>query len=138
MWYKTYYFTIFNCTEYSHYHHPSPQFFTSLNWNSVPFKHKLPIFLPHLPSPWPQVSIKACVLSDSMNFTILCTLCKWNKTVFVCIYCILEKAMAPHSSTLAWKIPWTEESGGLQSTGSLRVRYDWVTSLHFTVYWTIF
>ena len=32
-----------------------------------------------------------------------------------------EKAMAPHSSTLAWKIPWTEEPGGLQSMGSLRV-----------------
>ena len=37
--------------------------------------------------------------------------------------------MAPHSSTLAWKIPWTEEPGGLQSMGSLRVRHDWVTSL---------
>ena len=37
--------------------------------------------------------------------------------------------MAPHSSTLAWKIPWTEEPGGLQSIGSLRVRRDWVTSL---------
>ena len=37
--------------------------------------------------------------------------------------------MAPHSSTLAWKIPWTEEPGGLQSTGSLRVGHDWVTSL---------
>ena len=36
----------------------------------------------------------------------------------------LEKAMATHSSTLAWKIPWTEEPGGLQSMGSLRVRYD--------------
>ena len=35
-----------------------------------------------------------------------------------------EKAMAPHSSTLAWKIPWTEEPGGLQSVGSLRVRHD--------------
>jgi len=35
-----------------------------------------------------------------------------------------EKAMAPHSSTLAWKIPWTEEPGGLQSMGSLRVRHD--------------
>ena len=32
--------------------------------------------------------------------------------------------MAPHSSTLAWKIPWTEEPGGLQSMGSLRVRHD--------------
>ena len=36
----------------------------------------------------------------------------------------LGKAMAPHSSTLAWKIPWTEEPGRLQSTGSLRVRHD--------------
>ena len=35
-----------------------------------------------------------------------------------------EKAMAPHSSTFAWKIPWTEEPGGLQSMGSLRVRHD--------------
>ena len=35
-----------------------------------------------------------------------------------------EKAMAPHSSTLAWKIPWVEEPGGLQSMGSLRVGYD--------------
>ena len=42
---------------------------------------------------------------------------------------LLEKAMAPHSSTLAWKIPWTEEPGGLQSMRSLRVRRDWVTSL---------
>ena len=40
-----------------------------------------------------------------------------------------EKAMAPHSSTLAWKIPWTEEPGRLQSMGSLRVGQDWVTSL---------
>ena len=36
----------------------------------------------------------------------------------------LEKAMAPHSSTLAWKIPWTEEPGMLQSMGSQRVRHD--------------
>ena len=35
----------------------------------------------------------------------------------------------PPSSTLAWKIPWTEEPGGLQSMGSLRVRHDWATSL---------
>ena len=37
--------------------------------------------------------------------------------------------MAPHSSPLAWKIPCTEEPGGLQSMGSLRVRNDWATSL---------
>ena len=35
-----------------------------------------------------------------------------------------EKAVAPHSSTLAWKIPWTEEPGGLQSMGLLRVGHD--------------
>ena len=40
-----------------------------------------------------------------------------------------EKAMAPHSSTLAWKIPWMEEPGRLQSMRSLRVRQDWATSL---------
>ena len=37
--------------------------------------------------------------------------------------------MATHSSTLAWKIPWTEEPGGLQSMASLRIGHDWVTSL---------
>ena len=40
-----------------------------------------------------------------------------------------EKVMAPHSSTLAWKIPWTEEPGGLQSMGSLRA--DMTKRLHF-------
>ena len=44
---------------------------------------------------------------------------------------LLEKAMAPHSSTLAWKIPWTEEPGGLQSMGSRRVGHDSATSLTF-------
>ena len=39
--------------------------------------------------------------------------------------------MAPHSSTLAWKIPWTEEPGRLQSMGSLGVGHDWATSLSF-------
>ena len=40
-----------------------------------------------------------------------------------------EKAMAPHSSALVWKIPWTEEPGRLQSMGSRRVGDDWATSL---------
>ena len=40
---------------------------------------------------------------------------------------ILEKAMAPHSSTLAWKIPWKEEPGRLQSMGSLGVGHDCIT-----------
>ena len=46
----------------------------------------------------------------------------------------LEKEMATHSSTHAWKIPWMEKPGGLQSMGSERVGHDWVTSLHI-LYW---
>ena len=44
----------------------------------------------------------------------------------------LEKEMATHSSTLAWKIPWIEKPCRLQSMGSQRVGHDWATSLHFT------
>ena len=44
----------------------------------------------------------------------------------------LEKGMATHSSSLAWRIPWTEEPGGLQSTASQEARHDWVT-FTFTV-----
>ena len=40
----------------------------------------------------------------------------------------LEKGMATHSSILAWRIPWTEGPGGLQSMGSQRVRHNWVTN----------
>ena len=45
------------------------------------------------------------------------------------LHSLMEKAMGPHSSTLDWKIPWMEEPGGLQSTGSRRVAHDWATSL---------
>ena len=44
----------------------------------------------------------------------------------------LEKEMATRSSTIAWRIPWTEEPGGLQSTGSQRVGHNWATSLSLT------
>ena len=52
------------------------------------------------------------------QIVIACSLAPW-----------LEKAMATHSSTLAWKIPWTEEPGRLQSMRSQRVRHDWAPSL---------
>ena len=48
--------------------------------------------------------------------------------------CVSEKAMAPHSSTVAWKIPWMEELGGLQSMGSWRVGHllgDFIFTFHF-------
>ena len=44
------------------------------------------------------------------------------------LYYLLEKEMVTHSSTLAWKIPWMEEPGRLQSVGLQRVGYDWATS----------
>ena len=44
----------------------------------------------------------------------------------------LDKEMATHSSTLAWRIPWTEEPGRLQSMGSQRVGHNWVTSVSFS------
>ena len=53
---------------------------------------------------------------------------------------LLEKEMATHSSTLAWRIPWMEEPGGLKSMGSQRVGHDWATSislsllLHFRIF----
>ena len=56
-------------------------------------------------------------------FFLLCSFLVWCSPTY------LEKAMAPHSSTLAWKIPWTEEPSRLQSMGLLRVRHDWPTSI---------
>ena len=58
---------------------------------------------------------------------IICTI--WYVYFYLAVALRTEKAMAPHSSTLAWKIPWTEEPGGPQSMGSLRVGQDWATSL---------
>ena len=62
----------------------------------------------------------------SSSFTVI-----WNQSCFVdsSSPTLLEKAMATHSSTLAWKIPWMEEPGRLQSMGSIRVGHDWATSL---------
>ena len=44
--------------------------------------------------------------------------------IYALVYCVGERAMAPHSSALAWKIPWAEEPGGLQSMGSRRVGHN--------------
>ena len=45
-----------------------------------------------------------------------------------------HRVIATHSSTLAWKLPWTEEPGGLQSMGSLRVGHDWATSFSLSTF----
>ena len=44
--------------------------------------------------------------------------------IYITMYKASEKGMATHSSILAWRIPWTEEPGGLQSMGSQRVGHD--------------
>ena len=48
---------------------------------------------------------------------------------------LLEKGMATHSSILAWRIPWTEETGELQSMGSQRVRHTWTTQYYHHHYY---
>ena len=55
-------------------------------------------------------------------------------SIFQYVHIILEKEMATHSNILAWRIPWMEEPGRLQSTGSQRVGHDWATSLSFTFF----
>ena len=56
-----------------------------------------------------------------------CSRLKWSVIHSIIIF--LEKAMATHSSTLAWKIQWMEEPGRLQSMGSWSIGHDWATSL---------
>ena len=74
-------------------------------------------------------------VGSSLEYYLLITICIlienfWNYSVLTHK---MEKAMAPHSSTLAWKIPWTEEPGRLQSMGSLsRTRLsDFTFTFHF-------
>ena len=69
-------------------------------------------------------------VSDAKKVGDRCPRAWYNLRTFLSIYTMhSEKAMAPHSSTLAWKIAWTEEPGRLQSMGPLRVGHDWATSL---------
>ena len=70
------------------------------------------------------------ILLDDVLVLRFCFFLSW---VLVCPFLgwedPLEKEMAIHSSTLAWKTPWTEEPDRLQSMGSQRVRHNWATSL---------
>ena len=78
----------------------------------------------------------ACTLAFFPYFLLyaLCECLYFPQGIVRSKSCSSEKAMAPHSSTLAWRIPWTEEPGGLQSMGSLRSRTrlsDFTFSFHF-------
>ena len=80
----------------------------------------------YLPSKWQNFVVSISDLSIYPSN-------RYYNLLYIYVFNLSEKATAPHSSTLAWKIPWTEEPGGLQSMGSLRVGHDWATSLslHF-------
>ena len=68
------------------------------------------------------------IIETSPEKKLLILICS-NWLIFPLLYHPSPRSpMAPHSSTLTWKIPWTEEPGGLQSMGSLRVGHNWVTS----------
>ena len=73
----------------------------------------------------------------AFDFTAVAFHCMNEPQFIYSKYCwlsgLLEKALAPHSSTLTWKIPWTEKPGRLQSMGLLRVGHDWATSLSFSL-----
>ena len=103
--------------------------------------HELQHTRPPCPSPTPGACSNSCPLSQWCHSTISSSVIPFSSCLqsfpasgsfpmsrlFTLIELprgILEKAMAPHSSTLAWKIPWAEELGRLQSMGLLRVRHD--------------
>ena len=63
-------------------------------------------------------------MSFKLEYTALSKEFSNYSTIALISHTSMEKAMAPHSSTLAWKIPWMEEPGRLQFMGSLRVGHD--------------
>ena len=73
------------------------------------------------------ISVQSVIPDEKHMKVIDCW--RWCILIYNLVLCDLEKAMATHSSVLAWRIPWTEEPGRLQSMGSLRVGHDWATSL---------
>ena len=83
---------------------------------------------------WPRDQTQVSCIADRFStvwvtsfLTYLLTIIWYYRYLGTC-KCSSEKAMAPHSSTLAWKIPWTERPGRLQSMGLLGVEHDWATS----------
>ena len=84
-------------------------------------QNSLPVYI--IPNTW------KCIYSHIYIFYKIDACILVLKFIWLWITHLTEKAMAPHSSTLAWKIPWMEEPGRLQSMGSRKVGHDWATSL---------
>ena len=82
---------------------------------------------------WLCLFVLSGVISPLISSSVLGTYWPGEFTfqcpIFLPFILLSEKAIATHFSALAWKIPWMEEPGRLQSVGSLRVGHDWTTSL---------
>ena len=72
---------------------------------------------------------KKCLLFKPPRLWCFVIAAKEDYYITTCLYSSFGEGDGTHSSTLAWKIPWMEEPGGLQSMGSRRVGHDWATSL---------
>ena len=90
--------------------------------------HQVPLGTPHF--------FHHCLLPSILRLILYnkgsCRKRAWP--LFIYSFSFSEKALAPHSSTLAWKIPWTEEPGRLLSMGSHRVGHDWAASLSLVTF----
>ena len=91
--------------------------------DSTFLKLKPPSPLQHMASKAQQIQ-QSCLSKELTSRVTLHTFPLWPRCECGSLQALPEKAMAPHSSTLTWKIPWTEEPGRLQSMGSLRVGHD--------------
>ena len=100
---------------------------TMTNWVQQELRHLQQLSRSlHFSSPWPKV-MATTVFSAKEELNKVPPLGLLGVTLSQLLF--REKAVAPHSSTLSWKIPRTEEPGRLQSMGSQRVGHDWATSL---------
>ena len=125
-----------------HYHHHHDHHSLSLSFPSSPSSSKLHFFL----------SCRRIVLKLCSVCMYIHTYCIWASPVAQMVKNLpamqetwarslgredpLEKKMAIHSSILAWRIPWTEDPGGLQSIGLQRVWHNWVTNTHTHILYT--
>ena len=115
-----------------------PTWWTFITWTS-PLDQETTIYAPQKLHPIPTSSRDHLHPESNLTLDFQSTLINIAKQVSRMFVfrpnfnevqpCQKEKAMAPHSSILAWKIPWMEEPGRLHSMGSLRVGHDWATSL---------